>query len=77
MTLKVGTRVLRRKWHAGYPLPEFRHGVIVEVYSDSRGVGTGGVDLYAVRWEDSGTVEKGYMANGLEEEPLSVGGLGA
>lgn len=51
----------------------YRHGVIVESYeSGARPVH----QMYAIQWDDTGYVERGYLGMDLELEPTSFGGLG-
>jgi hypothetical protein len=70
--LKVGDRVSRIRWLADRE--SRRYGVVEEVYDAQAPLsGTAlGVPLFAVRWDDTELVERGYMRNGLlkvEAEP--------
>ena len=72
-TLTVGDRVLRR----GMGNELVRHGVVTAaVFARPTGTGVPSPMLYTVRWDDTGREERGYLAIGLEQEPLPVGGLG-
>lgn len=60
--LKVGDRVVRSgfKWKSE---PD-RFGEVVEVYNGVSTATTQGVSMVAVRWDDTGQVERGYF-NGV------------
>lgn len=62
---EIGDRVIRNE----------RQGTITNVYSSTPTHIGDTVTQYAVRWDDVEYTESGYMAVGLEREPLSVGGL--
>lgn len=67
MTLHVGDRVTRPRFLNDREATP-RHGTITEVYrSVPSAVGTSHV-LFAVRWEDTDLVERGYLENGLTPE---------
>ncbi len=59
---KIGDRVCREK-----PDGELRHGTVIDVNQSYRDHLGEFLILYSVRWDDTGTIEKGYMdvANGL------------
>jgi hypothetical protein len=61
---KIGDRVTR--WRVSVHEAQ-RYGSVVEIYTNTPNR-TGVVPpttLYAVRWDDTGEVERGYMAGGL------------
>lgn len=48
-----------------------RHGLVVDRYGQrTRYGGTNQIDpeLYAVRWDDTGVIERGYFRHGLDLE---------
>lgn len=70
----VGDRVTRQSdWHEPLVL---RHGTIEARYHQSRkftGLGTyTDHELYAVKWDDTGLVERGYFPHGLERETTVI-----
>ncbi len=64
--LKVEDRVSRQ---AGLNTNDKRHGTIVEVYVSRQGsYFSNSVRMYAIMWDDSNEVERGYLEEGLQKE---------
>lgn len=73
--LLVGDHVSRPKWtwtEDGIRARGDRLGIVVKVYSDTAtGVGRAHT-LYAVEWDDTHTIERGYLRIGLTKLPATM-----
>lgn len=76
---EVGDSVVRqvnpfsKKWRG-----KLRHGMVVERYSAVQSLAHTHFrepELYAVRWDDTGQIERGYFRGGLDPEPLKSRGV--
>ena len=72
MMFAINDRVVRMKYINDRQ--SLRHGVVTEVYPSAKNLDGVSLTLYAVRWDDTGLVERGYLATGLEQEPLVIAG---
>lgn len=81
MTFKVGDRVVRQIWNEDFTSCVTAHGTVVEV-TNTAPCGQGGTrEQYSVDWDLTTPPVKlrtqYHLAEGLDLEPLSLGGLGA
>ena len=66
-TYQIGDRVTRQRT-IGVPADGRRAGMITAKYRTQASTGFQPHWLFDVRWDDSGSVERGYLEHGLERE---------
>lgn len=72
MSFKIGDRVLCCGWK--WLNEADRHGEVVECYQGIPSHNAPGLEMMAIKWDDNGLIERGYLQNSgyVRPEPLPI-----